>query len=175
MGKMKNPGVNPAGVHDLGYSLVRFSHTAEAASDNLTAGRDDDEGIRIDLTHSVAKLNGFHSFAYRVDHGFLFLGELTHNGIDGNAVAKILHNIRRDLLSFGRDHDEILAGIEAFDNAIHDECFGKQSKQGEKSRLHIEHHKSAGRHKEIHRQQSLAHVNADIFLQNKSDNVRAAG
>ena len=110
-----------------------------------------------------------------MDHGFLFFGELTNNRIYGNAVAKILHDICRDLLAFGGDYDEIFAGIEALDYAIHDECLGKQSKKGEKSCLHIEYHKSAGCHKEIHRQQSLAHVNADIFLQNKSYNVRTAG
>ena len=171
---MKTPGVSRRGFMIWVYSLSRFSHTAEAASDDLTAGRYDDKGAGIDLAHSIAKLDSLHALTHSVDHGLFFFCEFTHNGVDSHAVTEILHNVGGDLLPFGGDHNKVFAGIKALNDAIHDKRLREQAEEGEKTRFYVKHDERADSYQEIHCQQCLAHVDTGVFPQDQRRNIRAA-
>ena len=69
---------------------------------------------------------------------------------------------------------EILAGIHAFDHAIHQERLGEQTQQREQPRLHTEYPKRTQRNDKIGCKQCFADIQIGVFLQYQCHDIRAA-
>ena len=156
-------------------SFYLNSNAAESASDDLTCGGDDGEGVRIDLLDLLAQADGIETVADGVDHGLFRAAEAADDLMGGDAVIQFADNELCDLLGlFGNDH-EVFAAVDIIDNTVNEECFCKQTDEREESDLHAEGDKGAQTDQKVRIEKRLADVQTCVLFEDQRNDIRAAG